>query len=206
MSLKSLVTVIGCSAMVGLLIGCAKVPQAEVEAAKAALSQAKAAEADVYVAAQYTAAQDSLNAAIAAIEKQKSAFALSRTYEPAKATLKAVTTLAVQAQNSAASAKELAKNEAAKAIADAQAAVTNAKDLLKKAPKGKAGKATLDSLNAQISSVETSLTEANTNLTNGQYTAAKDSALAAKQKADGIAQEVIAASEKTKSTKGGKKK
>jgi hypothetical protein len=186
MRIKSLLTIIGSSVMAALCIGCAKVPQAEIDAAKTALNQAKAAEADVYVPAQYSAAQDSLAAAMTAIEKQKAASGMSRNYDPIKVTLKAATDLATQAQNSAAAAKEQMKTDASKAIADAQAAIKAAADHLKKAPKGKKEKAAFDAKKAELSAAEAALSDAIASLSNGQVAAAKDKALDAQQKAESL--------------------
>ena len=53
--------------VVVLFSSCAKVPQVEIDAATAAIADAKAGEADVYVAAEFAALNDSMNVANQAI-------------------------------------------------------------------------------------------------------------------------------------------
>ena len=55
-----------------LFTSCVKSPQAEIDAAKAALEAAKTAQADLYVEADYLAVQDSLNAVMVEVEAQSS--------------------------------------------------------------------------------------------------------------------------------------
>ncbi len=57
-----------------LLTSCSKVPQAEIDAANAAIEQAKTAGADVYVHENFVALQDSLKSVMVSIESQKSKF------------------------------------------------------------------------------------------------------------------------------------
>jgi hypothetical protein len=80
------------------MIGCAKVPEQELNAAKAAVDSARTAQADKYVPTEFAAAQDSLNAAVAEIEKQKSGNPLSTNYDKAKTMLVAATNAAQNAR------------------------------------------------------------------------------------------------------------
>ena len=59
-------------AMVVLFASCAKVPQAEIDAANVAIDSAKVAEAAVYVPEQLAQVEDSLKSALAEVETQKS--------------------------------------------------------------------------------------------------------------------------------------
>ena len=59
-------------AMVAVLSSCGKKPQAEIDAANAAIEAAKTAEAAVYVPAEFAAVQDSLNAVMADITAKES--------------------------------------------------------------------------------------------------------------------------------------
>src|SRR5512133_2534909 len=70
--------------MVAVLASCGKVPQVQVDAAKAAVESAKVAQADIYVPAEYAAVQDSLNAVNASIEAKSSKWFKSYKVEQAK--------------------------------------------------------------------------------------------------------------------------
>ncbi len=81
-------------AMVAVLSSCGKTPQAEIDAATAAIEAAKTAEADVYLPAEFAAVQDTLNAVMADITAQDSK--LIKKFGPAKEKLASVVTLANQ--------------------------------------------------------------------------------------------------------------
>ena len=63
-----------------LVTSCAKPPQVELDSAKASLEAAKLVEANRYLADEFNALQDSLNAASVAIETEKSKSFISRSY------------------------------------------------------------------------------------------------------------------------------
>src|SRR4030042_4119823 len=109
MSVKSLLTFVAVVLVMAFMVGCAKPPQADLDAAKAALEAAKAVGADRYVANIFNAAQDSLNAASTEIEAQNSKFALGRNYKKAQALLAAVTRLANEAKDKTEDGKEEVK-------------------------------------------------------------------------------------------------
>ena len=80
--------------MVVVLASCGKKPQAEIDAANAAIEAAKTAEAPVYLPAEFAAVQDSMNAINAEIQAQESK--LFKKFGPAKAKLEATTAQANQ--------------------------------------------------------------------------------------------------------------
>jgi hypothetical protein len=172
------------------MAGCAKVPQETVDAAKAALDAAKAAEADRYLADQFNAAQDSLNAAMAEIETQNSKFALTRNYDRAKALLESVISAANAAKDGVAAKKEEVKAEAQSLLTSAQAAVEEVKKLMAKAPRGKEGREVLEQMQAELSGVESSWAEANNALNSGDFLGARDKAKAAADKLASLKQEL----------------
>ena len=203
MRAKSLFAVALASAVATSYLGCAKAPGAEVNQAKAAIEAAKAAEAESYVAEQYKSASDSLNAALAAIEKQNSAFALSRNYTDAKRQLASAVELANKATADAAAAKEAKKAENEKMIVDAKAALDSARLLLQKAPKGKEGAEALTAISTDLSVVDSSLVQASNDMTAGSYAVARDKITAAQEKTASITTELTTAIEKASA---GKKK
>ncbi|MBL8027714.1 MAG: hypothetical protein JNL74_14930 [Fibrobacteres bacterium] len=183
---------------------CSKAPEQEISNAKAAIEAAKAVEADRYSADQFKAAEDSLNAAMVEIETQKSGFALGRSYDKAKTMLAAVVTMATSAKESAVAAKEQVKAECEAAVAAANTSVTETKDLLAQAPKGKEGKEALEAISADIATVEASLAEAATAISSGDYMGARDKAVAGTEKLTSIKAELTTAIEKSKGKKGKK--
>ncbi len=196
MKVKALVTVLVVVFAMALMLGCAKVPQQELDAAKAALDAAKAGEADRYAPEVYNAAKDSLNAALAEVEKQNSKFALFRSFKRVKDLVAKATTAANDAKDQAAVNKEKTRVEAEGLMAQAAPAVENVKKLMKKAPRGKEGKAALEAIGSELAAVEASLAEANTAMTNGDFLTARDKAQANLQKLTGLADELQQAIDK----------
>jgi hypothetical protein len=172
------------------MAGCAKPPQQEMDAAKAALEAAKTAEADRYVADKFKAAQDSLDAAMVEVENQNSKFALTRNYGRAQALLQSAVAAANAAAGEAAAAKEAARTAAEGLTQQLQTSIASAKELLTKAPKGKEGRAALEMIQNDIAGVEASLADISTATANGDYLTARDKAQAGLDKINGIIEEL----------------
>ncbi len=183
-------------AMVVMFASCAKVPQAEIDAANVAVDSAKVAEADVYVPEQLAQIQDSLQAALAAVETQKSK--LFSNYDDATKTLVYVSETAVQVKSASIARKAQLKEEIAVVIGEVTTMVAENKELIKKAPKGKEGKAALEAIASEMAVIETTVAECQAAYDNGQYVATIDKIKAAKEKAVSIKDELTAAIEKTK--------
>jgi len=83
-------------------------------------------------------------------------------------------------------------------VVDLQTALTEAKALLKKAPKGKEGKEVLEAIQSEINAVETSMTDATNLLNTGKFMEAKDKLTAALQKVNQIKDELNQAIAKKK--------
>ena len=71
-------------AVVALAVGCAKPPQAEIDAAKAALESARA-EASEYAPEAFSAAEDAMANLETELKTQEEKFALMRRYETSEA-------------------------------------------------------------------------------------------------------------------------
>ena len=181
-------------AAVVLLSGCAKVPQAEIDAAKASLEQAKAAQADIYLESEYLALQDSLNVANANIEEQKSK--MFGSYKEAKEKLVNVSAQATDLASRAEIKKEEIKNEVFAAQAEIAQLMTENKKWVEIAPTGKEGKEAIEAIKSDIEAINTSVEEVNTLLANDQIMAAQTKASAAKQKATEINNELKTVMEK----------
>jgi hypothetical protein len=163
---KGLLKLVTLSILVVTLASCAKIPQADIDAASVAIEAAKKAGADRYVAASFQAAVDAQKSGLAQVEEQNAKFALFRNYDVAKTTLTSVTTLANKAVEETTARKEALKAEVTAAIAELTTTIEADKELLKKAPKGKEGKAAVEAIGQEIAVVETVLTEVSAGLTN----------------------------------------
>ena len=165
---KGLLKFVALGVLVLTFTSCAKAPQAEIDAANAAIEQAKSAGADRYVPASFNAANDALKSGLAAVEEQNSKFALFRNYDAAKTTLASVSELAKKAEDETAARKEDLKTEVNQDLTDLNTLITQDKEMLAKAPKGKEGKAALEAIGQEISAVETVATEVTSGVENNE--------------------------------------
>jgi hypothetical protein len=113
-----------------LAVGCAKPPQVEIDALKAALAAAEQAEAGKYAADALDAANQAMNAVNAELQAQEAKFALFRSYTKTKQLIGDAMKAADAAKQAAIEGKERAKNEAQAAIDAVKTAVTGATDTL----------------------------------------------------------------------------
>lgn len=185
--------------MVAFLSSCGKVPQEKIDAANAAIEAAKVAEADVYVAAEFTAIQDSMNAVMADIEVQKSK--LFKKFGPASAKLDVILGMANQAQANAVTKKEAVKVEVEGLMTEVNTLLEDNKTLMKKAPRGKEGAAVLEQIKNEMTAIETSVAEAKGMYDAGKYMDASNKMKAAKDSATRINTELNEAIAKVKGKK-----
>jgi membrane-associated HD superfamily phosphohydrolase len=169
-------------AVLGLL-ACAKPPQADIDAAKAALDAAKAAEADIYAPDALRAAEDSINAIQTEVDAQAAKFALFRSYEKTKELVAAAKAAADKTTADANTMKEQVKNEALAIFGEAKTELTAAQELLAKAPKGKGSKADIEALKGDLDAIQPMLDGAQASFDAGKFMDAKNGAQAAKDKA-----------------------
>lgn len=167
-----------------LFSSCGKVPQAEIDAAFAALDSAKMAGADVYLAEDFAALQDSMKAITENVEAQKSK--LFASYGDIKEKLARVNELAVAAVAKTEARKEEVKQEIATLQSEVTTLQTQNNELVAKAPKGKEGKAALEAIKADIALIDTTMGEVGTQAAAGDLMGALDKAKAAKEKAVAI--------------------
>jgi hypothetical protein len=148
--------------------GCAKPPQQEIDALKAAMTSAEQAEAPKYAADAWSNAQQAMNAVNAEVEAQANKFALFRSYTKTKELIAAANQSADAAQQAGAAGKEAAMNAANEALAAArtslEAATTAMTELgaCKRKPKDfkkdmEMMQATLDGYAAQVAGIESAV-------------------------------------------------
>lgn len=182
--------------MVAFLSSCGKVPQEKIDAANAAIDSAKMVEADVYVAAEFTAIQDSMNAVMADIEVQKSK--LFKKFKPASEKLDRILEMAKQTKTNAVTKKEEVKVEVEGLMTEMATLLEENTKLMKKAPRGKEGAAVLEQIKTEMTAIEASVAEAKGMYDAGKYMDASNKIKAAKDSATRINTELNDAIAKVK--------
>lgn len=183
-----------------VLVGCAKQPTEELNAAKASIDAAVAEGAQKFAAEDAKKLNDSMQAAQDEIKAQEGK--TFKNYDKAKELLAKAKADAETLKTALPAKKEEAKKNALAAEEAAKAAVADAKALLSKAPKGKGSKADIEALKADLKGVEDSLAEIKAATASEDYNVAIDKASAAKDKASAISGQIKQAMEKV----GAKKK
>ena len=174
--------------MVAVLSSCGKKPQAEIDATNAAITAAQTAEANVYVPAEFTALQDSMNAVMAEITAQESK--LFKKFGPAKEKLAATLALANQVAANAAVKKEEVKKEAEGLLTSIKTVVAENAKLLPKLPRGKEGAAVIEQMKADLATVDASVVEAQGLYDKGTYMDALNKIKAANDRAAALNAEI----------------
>jgi len=154
-----------CAVAVLTLVGCAKPPQAEIDAVAVAVENAKIADAGTYAPGELEAALEAQRTAMAEVEAQNARFALSRSYEKASTMLKEAGEAADSARTAAVSNRETAITEANQAVDSLNAQLADAQANLaalascRKRPKGFAQdlelmQGRLEAFSGQLAAVE----------------------------------------------------
>ena len=181
--------VVAIVAVVALATSCAKVPQAALDAATAALDSAKAVQTDVYFPEEYAALDDSLTVMLQNIETQKSKSAAD--FKTIKTGADEIAAKAAELAGNVETKKAEVKAEAETMLGDAASLLDEAKTLITKAPRGKEGKAVLDEMKDELGVIENSLTEAKTAFDEGtNYMQVVDKVKAASDNLNGIITEL----------------
>jgi hypothetical protein len=180
--------------MVFLLVGCAKLPTEEINAAKASIDAVVAEGAQKFAAEDSKKLNDSMQAAQDEIKVQDSK--TFKDYKKAKELLAKVKSDAETLKTGLAAKKEEAKKNAAVAQEAAKASVAEAKALMAKAPKGKGSKADIEALKADLKGIEDSLAEVKSANDAEDYNAAIEKSNAIKDKAAAISDQIKKAMEK----------
>ena len=173
------------------LVACATPPTADIDAVKTAISGAEAAGAAEYAADSLKAAQDAQAALDAELKAQEANW--MKSYDKAKELAAAAKAAGEKATTDATAGKEKAKADATAAIEAAKAALTEAQDLLAKAPKGKGTAADLAAMKTDLETAAATITEAEGALTNVKYLDALAKAESAKTAAGTVKSAVEAA-------------
>lgn len=181
-----------------ILVGCAKQPSGDINAAQKAVEDLKATGAEKYIPEDTKKVDDSLAAALNEIKAQDDKFALSRNYDKAKQMLAQVKADAEKVKVDIAAKKEEAKKNALAGQQAARASVKEAKALLAKAPMGKGARADIEALKGDIKGLEDSVPELQQLIDKEDYAVAIDKAKAIKEKAEGVSNQIKEAMKKVK--------
>lgn len=170
--------------MVAFLSGCGKAPQAQIDGVNAAIEAARNAEAPVYLPAEFSALQDSMNVVMTGIEAQKSK--LFKKFGDSKVKLDATLALANRVAADAAVRKEEVKAEVGALMNDIKTVIEENKTLVTKAPRGKEGAAVLEQIKAEMTTIEGSVVEAQGLFDKGSFMDALNKIKAAQESATAI--------------------
>jgi DNA-binding FrmR family transcriptional regulator len=171
-----------------LLTSCAKVPQAELDAVKAAIEDARVTGADVYLTADFAALQDSLNAINQAVEAQKGK--LFGSYKVIKTKIADLTTAAATVKGNVQIRKDEVKVECDTLMVQVTKLVGEAKGLVTKAPRGKEGAAAVAAINTEIGAVEAAVNDAAAKVAAGDLMNALNQLKSAKDQVTAITTEL----------------
>ncbi len=174
--------------MVVVLSSCGKVPQAQIDATKAAIEAAKAAEVNVYLPDEFAKVQDAMNTVLADVETQKSK--LFKKFGDVKVKLDEVTNMANQAVAGVAAKKEEVKNQTQTLLNDIKAVAEENTKLVPKLPRGKEGAQVIEQIKADLTGVESAVAEAQGLFDKGSFMDAMNKVKAAKAKADALNSEI----------------
>lgn len=174
--------------LVALLSGCGEVPQADIDAANAALEAAKAAEADTYLPDQYNAAKKTMDNAMAMVEEEKSG--MFSNYDEAVVKIKQAKDDADKAAQAAPAKKAEVKAEVENLVAQIGEMVKETKMMWKKAPRGKGSFEVLKQIKADIEATENSVGDVTATLEQGDLLLARQKAQAVVNKLKNIQSEL----------------
>jgi trimeric autotransporter adhesin len=182
-------------------VGCASAPKAEIDATKAAVTAAQTDDIRTYAADSLKTAEDTLAKATGEVQTQDGKSGFSRDYKAASELLKQAKDSAAKAQADAQANKAKTKADAEALIAGLATQLADAKKALATAPKGKDTKAELEALQNDLKSADEAAAAASTAISQEKFMDALGQAKAAKEKADGVIEQVTAAKAKIKGRK-----
>lgn len=169
-----------------VMVGCAKPPQAEIDAAKGAVQSAVSAEAADYAGSSLQAAQDAVAQLDQELKAQEEKFALFRSYKKASELAASAKAAGEKAAADADAGKAAAKAECETMMAEAGALVAQVKEMIDKAPRGKGTQADLEMLKSDLAGVESSLADAQNSFNAEKYLDAKSKIEAAMSAANNV--------------------
>ena len=144
-----------------LAIGCAKPPEEQIEAAKAAVESARKAEADKYAPAEFKGLQKSLGDALDLVDRKD--------YTEAQTKLEEVVSEAGRVEALAKANKEKRRGEAQRKLEEVKTALARAKESVDKAPTGKGTQLDIERMKNDLAKLAASLPEAERAINQGDF-------------------------------------
>lgn len=189
--------------MMFVYVGCAKLPQQEIDNAKAAVEAAIQAGASTYTPDELKTLNDDYAAAVE--EANKVAGKLFKGTTEIKDKLVKIKEAADALATTAAAKKEEAKTNALTAQTEAQTALTEAKGLVEQAPVGKGSMADIEAFKADLAALDEALPDIQKAIDGEDFLGAVEKANGVKEKAAGISEQIKKAIEEMAAKKGKKK-
>jgi hypothetical protein len=179
------------------LTGCAKVPQAEIDQASLSLNEAKIAGADVYFLNDFLALQDTMNILLQKIEVEDSETVANFTAYTER--LQKINERAIALKQETEAKKEVLKNEFVVLSTEVDTLILSSQQLLTSFPIAvKDGTSVLDSLNAELEGVKSTLNESNDLMSKGELLPGLEKVKMAKERAAGLHTRILTATEPKK--------
>jgi len=179
---KNLLFVIASVSLMLIFAGCAKLPQAEIDAAKAAIEEVRAAQADIYLPGEFSAINDSLRVAMEKVEAQKGK--LFKSYKKVKLQLVNIPTMAATIKANTETKKAEVKAEAESILAAVTTMQLENNTLAAKLPMGKNEREAVEAIKAELGVIDGAVTDVSNMLTNGDFMGALNKVNAVKQQVE----------------------
>ncbi|MDD5508717.1 MAG: hypothetical protein PHD25_10415 [Bacteroidales bacterium] len=176
---KNLLFVIASVSLMLIFAGCAKLPQAEIDAAKAAIEEVRSAQADIYLPGEFSAINDSLRVAMEKVEAQKGK--LFKSYKKVKLQLANIPTMAATLKANTETKKAEVKAEAESILAAVTTMQLENNTLAAKLPMGKNEREAVEAIKAELGVIDGAITDVSNMLTNGDFMGALNKVNAIKQ-------------------------
>ncbi len=186
MKSKAFIISLSLIVLVGLLTSCSEAPQTLIDETKAAFDAANQAEVNRYLPELYNEAQSKMDSAMTEIESQNSKFSLMRSYSKATALLQSASETAGKSVEAVALRKREIQKETETLFQDLDKSMKESGILISKAPKGKEGRAALESIQNELKIVETVVNEAKSAQNGNDFLTARDKARAALDKVNSL--------------------
>lgn len=178
--------------MVMVMASCSVEPTSELTAANEALEAAKAVEANRYLAAEFTALNDSLTAVVAAIETEKAKGMTERNYKPLTEKLSWITTTAESLLTATENRKAEVRVQAEGMLAELTNDINQDKEALAKIQRNARNAEVVDAIGNELTVIEASVSEVNTLIANGDYLTAFEKLSATQAKEDMLQTQLMA--------------
>jgi hypothetical protein len=187
--MKKMMLGLAALSMAIVMISCNKVPQLAIDNAQAAIEAAKTVEADRYLAAEFTALNDSLTTVLAAIETEKTG---TKNFKPLAEKLTWIATEAETLKTNAETKKAEVRSEVENVLAGLNTLIVQEKEMLGNTTVNNRNKVALETIQNEITLVESAVNEVNTLVSNGDYLTALEKVNLAQIKATAIHNDLMA--------------